>query len=143
MAAAALAMFGAALAAGAQAQDQHAVDDVRQAFSKCRRIEAPEDRLRCYDRYEARISPPRFSGRLTFNTERFEVDRPTVLRFQSDGPIFVMYLKDDHDSVVQNLHLGGGGEGAYLIEKTGSYSLQINGSESWRVWVEPEIKAPE
>jgi hypothetical protein len=25
----------------------------------------------------------------------------------------------------------------FLIEKPGTYSLQINGSETWRVWLDP------
>ncbi len=66
------------------------------------------------------------------------VDRPTRLRYQSDGPIFVLYLKAADGEVLQNLHIGGGGEASYLIEKSGTYFLDVNGSESWRIWLETE-----
>lgn len=71
-------------------------------------------------------------------TEAFEITRPTELRYQSDGVIFVLYLRDAKGEVLQNLHIGGGGDASYLIEKPGTYSLQINGSESWRVWLDPK-----
>lgn len=111
--------------------------EVAQEFAACRSVEDGEARLSCYDKLAAKIVPPRFAGRLTVETEQFTIDRPTVLRYQSDGPIFVMYLRDANNNVVQNLHIGGGGEDTYLIDKPGVYSLHINGAETWRVWLEP------
>jgi hypothetical protein len=104
----------------------------------CLAIAGDSERLRCYDSAARRLAEPRFAGRLSFITERFEILEPTWLRYQSDGAIFVLYLKTNDDEVVQNLHIGGGGEDRYLIEKPGAYFLQINGSEAWRVWLEPQ-----
>lgn len=103
----------------------------------CLSIARDSERLQCYDRAAKRLTAPRFAGRLSLVTERFEISQPTWLRYQSDGAIFVLYLKTGDDRVVQNLHIGGGGEDSYLIEEPGTYFLQINGSESWRVWLEP------
>ncbi len=61
-----------------------------------------------------------------------------MLRYQSDGPIFVLYLKAPDDTVIQNLHIGGGGEDSYLIDRPGTYYLDVSGSESWRIWLEPQ-----
>ena len=106
-------------------------------FAACQATADATERLACYDAAAARLAPPAFAGRLTVQTEPFIIHGPTTLRFESDGPIFVMYLKDDRDQVVQNLHLGGGGSAVHLIEKPGTYSLLINGAETWRVWLEP------
>lgn len=103
----------------------------------CLTIAGDSERLRCYDRAAKGLTAPRFAGRLSLVTERFAISQPTWLRYQSDGAIFVLYLKTGDDEVVQNLHIGGGGEDSYLIENPGTYFLQINGSEAWRVWLEP------
>ncbi|SEP39462.1 hypothetical protein SAMN02799625_05905 [Methylobacterium sp. UNC300MFChir4.1] len=129
----------ASLAAGGPA---HAVDaglegSVRAGFAKCRVLEDERERVRCYDKLATLLSPPRYQGRLTAQTDPFEITAPTLLRFESDGPIFVMYLKDAQGGIVQNLHIGGGGMATFLIEKPGTYSLQISGSETWRVWLDP------
>jgi hypothetical protein len=107
-------------------------------FRRCAGVKADGERLACFDAAARKASTPRFEGRLGLSTELFEVSQPTRLRYQSDGVIFVLYLKDAAGEVLQNLHIGGGGEDSYLIEKPGKYSLQINGSESWRVWLDPE-----
>lgn len=103
----------------------------------CISIANGAERLVCYDREVRKLVKPMFSGRLNTITERFEITAPTRLRFQSDGAIFVLYLKTSTEDVVQNLHIGGGGEDSFIIEKPGSYFLQINGSEGWRIWLEP------
>jgi hypothetical protein len=104
---------------------------------ECLAVKTDSKRLACYDREVRKLIEPRFSGRLNVVTERFEVKEPTRLRYQSDGAIFVLYVKTGDDDVVQNLHLGGGGEDSYVIEKPGNYFLQVNGSEGWRIWLEP------
>lgn len=114
--------------------------DARNAASgalSCLAIKSDAERLACYDREVRKLMEPRFSGRLNTVTERFEIKEPMRLRYQSDGAIFVLYVKTGEDEVVQNLHIGGGGEDSYLIEKPGSYFLQVNGSEGWRIWLEP------
>lgn len=114
-----------------------AESETRDGLQACRAISRDVERLACYDREAARLAAPRFSGRLGRVTEPFDLDEPTTLRFQSDGAIFVLYLKTAEGAVVQNLHIGGGGEASHLIEKPGTYVLDINGSESWRIWLEP------
>lgn len=128
-----------ALAPGtpALAADPMADGSLRRAFTRCRAIEAEPERLACYDKLAGQFAPPRFQGRLTLQTEPFEIGAPTLLRYESDGPIFVMYLKDAAGGIVQNLHIGGGGSASFLIERPGTYSLHINGSETWRIWLDP------
>lgn len=107
----------------------------------CLAITPDEARLACYDREVRKLAPPLFAGRLNRTTDPFRIDQPTVLRFQSDGAIFVLYLKSADGAVVQNLHIGGGGEATYLIEQPGTYFLDVSGSESWRIWLEPRNSA--
>lgn len=117
--------------------------DMANGAKDCLSIAADSERLTCFDREVRKLVAPRFSGRLGLITERFEITDPTMLRYQSDGAIFVLYLKTGagDGEVVQNLHIGGGGEDSYLIEHPGTYFLQINGSESWRIWLEPKVVA--
>ena len=122
----------AALAAPAAAFAQ-THDDIRQ----CVAIAENAERLACFDRTVRQLTAPKFEGRLSTTTERFHIDRPTQLRYESDGPIFVLYLKADDGSIIQNLHIGGGGQATYLIEQPGTYFLDVSGSETWRIWLEP------
>lgn len=129
--------LGLVLSSAAGAGDAGVDGSVRQAFAKCRVVEDDRERVRCYDKLSTMLAPPRFQGRLTAQTDLFEIGEPTVLRYESDGPIFVMYLKDAGGGTVQNLHIGGGGVATFLIETPGTYSLQVSGSESWRIWLDP------
>lgn len=118
------------------------MDDQDTALTRCRQMVSDAPRLACYDaladgRQLAR-PPPKFEGRHNLVTDKFVIDRPTILRFRSLGVIFVMYLKDDKGEVVQNLHIGGVGEDEYLIDTPGTYFLQINGAEEWQIWLEPK-----
>ncbi|WP_415894608.1 hypothetical protein ACMXYQ_09290 [Neptuniibacter sp. PT34_22] len=113
--------------------------DINAAFEQCRALVQPERRLECYDNLDLKAlsaSKPNFAGRRTAKTEMFKVSEPTQLRFQSDGAIFVLALHDSEDNIVQNLHIGGGGEDTYLIEEAGDYYLRVNGSTTWRIWLE-------
>jgi len=137
---AALAVSGLAvltLATRPAAGDRRFEEDLKRAFAECRAIVEQTQKLACYDRIADRLTQPTFQGRLTLQTDVFELDRPTRIRFESDGVIFVMYLKDERGEVLQNLHIGGGGEASHVVEKPGKYSLLINGAETWRVWLEP------
>lgn len=113
--------------------------DVNAAFEQCRAIVQPERRLECYDNLDLKAlsaKKPDFAGKRTAKTEMFKISEPTQLRFQSDGAIFVLALHDSEDNIVQNLHIGGGGEDTYLIEEAGDYYLRVNGSTKWRIWLE-------
>lgn len=123
-------------AGAAMAQDA-AIDTVRGVFAACRAIDEAAARLACYDELQTRLERPTFEGRLSETTKPFTVSGPVVIRYQSDGPVFVMYLKDAKGDVVQNLHLGGGGEGRFSFAAPGSYTLQVNGTDTWRIWIEP------
>lgn len=112
--------------------------EVTDGIKACRLIADGAARLACFDSAVRKLEAPTYEGRLSLLTEPFELTGPAMLRFQSDGPIFVLYLKSADGTVLQNLHIGGGGEDKYRIETAGTYRLQINGSEGWRVWVEPE-----
>lgn len=129
--------FGLGLTLSLLAAQAAAQTEARDALRACREVADDTARLACYDREVARLSAPRFSGRLSRLTDPFEIDGPANLRFQSDGAIFVLYLKSADGDVIQNLHLGGGGESTYRIETPGTYVLDINGSETWRIWLEP------
>lgn len=111
--------------------------DTTKALAACHGLSDEKDRLKCYDAIAAQVSPPKFSGRLTATTERFTITAPHVLRYESDGPIFVMYLKNAAGDVLQNLHIGGGGQDRFVIEQPGTYFLTISGSETWRIWLDP------
>lgn len=126
--------FSAFVAAVSAAAARDGLAEVR----NCADIKNNTKRLECFDAAAKKLTAPRFEGRLGYSTETFEVPAKTRLRYQSDGVIFVLYLKDAKGEVLQNLHIGGGGEDSYLIEMAGTYSLQINGSEGWRVWIEPQ-----
>ncbi len=112
--------------------------DATSALKSCGGLADGQARLACFDALVAGLEAPTYQGRLSLLTEPFELKGPAKLRFHSDGAIFVLYLKAADGTVLQNLHIGGGGEDSYRIESAGTYRLQINGSESWRVWVEPE-----
>jgi len=113
--------------------------DLNAAFDQCRSIVQPERRLECYDSLDIKAlseSKPNFAGKRSSKTEMFKISEPTQLRFQSDGAIFVLAVHDSEDNIVQNLHIGGGGEDTYLIEEVGEYYLRVNGSTTWRIWLE-------
>lgn len=135
VAAAALAV-SAATASPATA-DRRFEEDMKREFSVCRVMTEPGEKIACYDRLVDKLTPPTFRGRLTLQTDVFEIDRPTRIRFESEGVIFVMYLKNERGEVLQNLHIGGGGEDSFVVDKAGKYSLLINGAEYWSVWLEP------
>jgi len=110
--------------------------DIPNELQGCRKMSDRDQRLACFDGLAVRHSPPRFAGRHGATTDVFTITAPQQLRYQSDGAIFVMYLRDADGGVVQNIVLHGGGEDRYRIAKPGSYSLQVNGSETWRIWLE-------
>lgn len=113
--------------------------DFNTAFDQCRALVQPEGRLQCYDNLDLQTlseAKPSFAGKRSAKTEMFELVEPTQLRFQSDGAIFVLAVHDSEDNIVQNLHIGGGGEDTYLIEEVGEYYLRVNGSTTWRIWLE-------
>lgn len=124
----------------ALAQPACAARDNLDAIKACMKEKTDGTRLACFDKEILKLVKPTFEGRLDVVTAPFTIDVPTLLRFQSDGVIFVLYVKTIKDEVVQNLHIGGGGESTYLIEKPGTYFLQVNGAEGWRIWLEPPPK---
>ena len=112
--------------------------DIPKELQGCRKLADRDQRLACFDGLAIRHSPPRFAGRHGATTDAFTIASPQRLRYQSDGAIFVMYLRDADGKVAQNIVLHGGGEDSYAIEKPGTYFLQVNGSETWRIWLEAE-----
>ncbi|MEM6606719.1 MAG: hypothetical protein AAF671_13225 [Pseudomonadota bacterium] len=109
---------------------------LRNALQDCRALPDAK-RLACFDQLAQANAPPDYSGKLGFRTELFTVAEPTRLRFRSQGVIFVLYVLTESNEVLQNLHLGGGGEGDYVIKNPGRYKLQIDGSARWQIWLEP------
>lgn len=110
---------------------------ILQGLQVCHRIKDVNARLSCFDNLARQNAPPRFAGKLGFKTTPFEINEPHILRYRSEGVIFVLYLLDAKGEVVQNLHIGGGGEDSFLIDKPGIYSLQIDGSATWKIWIDP------
>jgi len=121
-------------------QPAAAARDALEAIKGCMAFASDDERLKCFDREIRKLVKPTFEGRLDVVTPPFTIDGPTTLRFQSDGVIFVLYVKTIEDRVVQNLHIGGGGESSYVIENPGTYFLQVNGAEGWRIWLDPPPK---
>ncbi|MEM0912306.1 MAG: hypothetical protein AAGJ37_15125 [Pseudomonadota bacterium] len=116
-----------------------AVEDFQRAYDNCRKLVQPNRRLDCFDNLDLNkllSNKPRFSGKHTVKTEMFTIEEPTVLRYHSDGTIFVLAIHDSSGDVIQNLHIGGGGEATYLMETPGDYFLQVNGSTTWQIWLE-------
>ncbi|MEO1082161.1 MAG: hypothetical protein AAFY29_21570 [Pseudomonadota bacterium] len=111
--------------------------NLRRALQECRAEPGEGERLACYDLLAKKNAPPDYAGKLGFRTPLFSVGAPTRLRFRSQGVIFVLYVLNERGEVLQNLHLGGGGEGDYVIRNPGRYSLQIDGSARWQLWLEP------
>lgn len=118
--------------------DQQSDSDTRERVLSCREIKKDNERLSCYDEAAVRLTRPRFQGRLGLQTDKFELKSPHKLIYKSYGVIFVLYLKDADGNVLQNLHVGGGGEGSYTIKSAGTYSLKIHGSAAWAIWLEPQ-----
>lgn len=121
-------------------QPAAAARDDLQAIKGCMKVASDDERLKCFDGEIRKLVKPTFEGRLDVVTAPFTIDGPTTLRFHSDGVIFVLYVKTIDDRVVQNLHIGGGGESSYVIENPGTYFFQVNGAEGWRIWLDPPPK---
>ena len=115
--------------------------DVVSALQLCRKMADPEARLACFDASARRFAPPTLKGKLGHVSEVFSLSGPHILRYRSHGVIFVLYLRDGAGNVLQNLHLGGRGEAEYRIERPGEYSLKIDGSAAWEIWLEPAADA--
>ncbi len=110
------------------------------ALQQCGKIEDDNKRLICFDELAIRFAAPTYKGRLGTVTDNFTIKKSHLLRYRSQGVIFVLYLRDKQGRVLQNFHIGGGGENEYLIKKPGTYSLKIHGSASWEIWLAPIIK---
>ncbi len=113
---------------------------LEKVFEECGAISRADMRLECYDRLDLaallKEGEPRFAGKRSVKTEVFTVTEPTKIRYHSDGAIFVLAVHDLAGNVVQNPHLGGRGEDHYILEKSGDFFLQVNGSTIWRIWLE-------
>lgn len=113
------------------------VNNIEDGLQNCRFIPESGERLQCFDDMALQFAPANYSGKLGHVTELFKLEVPHKLRFRSHGVIFVLYLRDQEGNVLQNLHIGGQGEDEYLIEEPGEYSLKIDGSAAWDIWLEP------
>lgn len=112
-------------------------EDIVSALQTCRNIQNTEERLSCFDNNARRFAPPTIKGKLGKITEIFTLDKPHLLRYRSHGVIFVLYLRDGEGNVLKNLHIGGRGEDEYIINKAGQYSLKVDGSAAWEIWLDP------
>ena len=127
--------LGSKSAAGAAARDDETAG-LAGALQQCRKLVDESRRLACYEQLARDNAPADYSGRLGFRTPVFTLDAPTRLRYRSQGVIFVLYVLNERGEVLQNLHLGGGGDGDYVIAEPGRYRLQIDGSARWQIWLE-------
>lgn len=124
-------LLAALLAAPAWAQD-----DLAAGLRACRSDSDAGRRLACYDALVGKDLVLDLSGVGSATTPAFRAEAGSLLRFESRDAVMVAYLLGPHGEVVQNLHHGGAGEGAFRIERAGSYSLQINASGGWRIRIE-------
>lgn len=119
------------------------VSPMEKAINLCRAVVQPERRLNCYDELDLEqlknLSVPRFSGKRSVRTDVFNITEPTLIRYQSDGAIFVLAIHNKAGEVVQNLHIGGSGEDQYLLEQPGEYFLRVNGSTTWKIWFDQPV----
>lgn len=119
---------GWAILAGWLATNAHADD-----LAACRALSNPAERLACYDALPL-PGATAFQGKGSGMAGPFTITSPRMLEFESDDAILVAYLLDDATgSVVQNLHHGGAGAGHFLVERPGTYRLQVNASGGWRI----------
>ena len=121
----------------AGANQNNRSEKAAQALQTCYALADQKERLACYDKAAQRFVKPTYKGRLGMVTKPFHLKAPHRLRFRSYGVIFVLYLRDEQGRVLQNLHIGGGGEDEYVIKNPGTYSLKIHGSARWEIWLEP------
>ncbi len=104
------------------------------SFAACRAMQEDTARLACYDALPMpRTDTAEFRGAGNGMAGPFDVTGPQMMRFRSDDAIFVAYLLDENGQVVQNLHHGGAGEGAFLIERPGTYRVQVNATGGWAI----------
>lgn len=121
-----LGLVGAALPSGGAAFEA--------GFAVCRAMQAGDARLACYDALPMpRSDAAEFRGAGSGMAGPFKVAGPQMLRFRSDDAIFVAYLLDMQGQVIQNLHHGGAGEGEFLIERPGTYRVQVNATGGWAI----------
>lgn len=106
-------------------------------LTTCREVVSDAARLACYDGLVPVGQGDRFSGKGSGITPEFTVAAPRLMRFDSSDVIMVVYLLNEAGAVVQNLHRGGAGGGAFLIETPGRYHVQVNASGAWSVTVLP------
>lgn len=105
------------------------------SLARCAAIPADSDRLACYDALARDRAGPIFSGFGNGATGIFSTSGPATLVYESEDVILVLYLEDDTGRLVQNLHLGGRGEGRYPLPGPGRYRVQVDASGGWRIRV--------
>lgn len=115
--------------------------DLAEGLAACQTVAEAPARLACYDRLARPDALARFSGKGSAITPDFQVTTPARLNFTSKDVIMVLYLLDETGAVVQNLHRAGAGEGTFLIQQPGSYSVQVNATGDWQIEVVPETAA--
>ncbi|MBK4217668.1 hypothetical protein JJJ17_17185 [Paracoccus caeni] len=125
-----LALVLAALPAGAQQSELAA------SIAACRLETETAARLQCYDKLPVRDRRMDIKGFGTYITPPFDLSAPMMLNFESMDAVLVVYLLDSEGEVVQNLHQAGVGINQYAIPRPGRYSVQINASGGWRIWLE-------
>ena len=69
------------------------------------------------------------------SNERYRITPMGRTSSTSSDAVMVVYLLNERDEVVQNLHRGGKGEGSYLIEMPGRYHVQVNATGHWKIRV--------
>ncbi|MBY5986321.1 hypothetical protein [Roseovarius atlanticus] len=91
--------------------------------------------MTCFDELAAAEDAEEFTGSGSGVTPQFDVVAPRLMTFESSDAVMVVYLLNERDEVVQNLHRGGKGEGSYLIEMPGRYHVQVNATGHWKIRV--------
>lgn len=124
-----------ALIIGWLAPSQVMADPVATGLNACRQIASDARRLTCFDELAAAEDAEEFTGSGSGVTPQFDVVTPRLMTFESSDAVMVVYLLNERDEVVQNLHRGGKGEGSYLIEMPGRYHVQVNATGHWKIRV--------
>ena len=106
-------------------------------LARCAALLSASERLSCFDA----LAQPGFVHSGTGAAEvPLDVKEPQLLHYESSDVVLVLEIMQAPQRLIQNIHLGGQGEGSFLIDAPGRYFVRVRASGSWRLWLAPPPK---